>query len=53
MSHTCRSCSAETDNDSDVCDDCEPCPDCDNDSCALNGGMDSCQGQVVQCHPAP
>ncbi len=26
--------------------------DCDNDSCALNGDMDSCQGQVVQCHCA-
>jgi hypothetical protein len=41
----------------------EPCPDCgghgerfdhardcDNDHCALAGGVDDCAGQVVQCH---
>lgn len=26
--------------------------DCDNDDCALAGGMDDCNGQVFPCHCA-
>lgn len=32
--HTCRSCTAETDNDWEVCDQCSTCIYCDQNPCA-------------------